>query len=180
MQAQLWRTREEFRLKMSLEATKPNHKPGWFNSFSWQVLVFWDYGLNAIFITPAPSLNEPIATDVTLHVVTPQNISISFPVTVTTLALATAARERSHVGDPRFRFWPGWQTEELFCRWANLGHMFPWGLTLCSHLSASSMSVRELKPPTNSSNGNNKRLLVITRLTQNRVEKGIFWQSCRS
>lgn len=175
MQAQLWWPWKELRLKMSLEAIKPNHKSGWFNSFFWQVLVFWEYDLVARCITPNPSLNEPIATDVTLHAITPQNISISFPVTVTTLALAAAGRELSHAADPRLSFWPRWHTEELFCRWANLGHVFPLGSALCSPLAASLMRARELKPTAKSSNGNNKRLLVVTQADSNQSRKGDFF-----
>lgn len=181
MQAQLSWPWKELRLKMSLEAIKPNHKPGWFCSFFWQVLVFWEYDLVAICITPNPSLIEPIATDVTLHAITPQNISISFPITVTTFALAAAGRELSHVADPRLSFWLRWHAEELFCRWANLGHMFLLGSVLCSSLAASLMRARELEPTANSSNGNNKRLLVVTQADSKQSRKGdFFWQSCES
>lgn len=169
------------RLEMSLEAIKPNHKPGWFCSFLWQVLVFWEYDHVVICITPNPSLIEPIATDVTLRAITPQDISISFPVTVTTLALAAAEREFSHVADPRLSFWPRWHAEELFCRWANLGHVFPLGSVLCSSLAASLMRVQELEPTANSSNGSNKRLLVVTQADSKQSRKGVFlWQSCGS
>lgn len=154
---------------MSLEAIKPNHKPVWFHLFFWQAMDFWEYSLAAMCITPNPSADEPIATDVTRCAPTPQNFSISFSVTVTTLALATVMSNLAR-SDPRLSFWPGWHSE-LFCRWARLGHMFPLGSALCSPLTASLM--RELGPTASSSNGN-KSLLVITQATSKWSRKGDF------
>lgn len=75
--------------------------------------------------------------------------------------------------DPRLRFWPGWHSE-LFCRWANLGHVFPLGSALCFPLAASLMRVREFGPTVSSSNGN-KRLLVIAQTGSKCSRKGDFF-----